>query len=594
VSDFEIAPGVGAGAAVRAYECKPGDPQARPLKVFTVDPSVTRADGAIATVDVPYEPLQPGPIGALFEVECADGDVRFAPLDLESPRILINSGLTPSVPNPAFHQQMVYAVASRAYATFRKALGRLIAWGQDEDGVEQGPALRLKLRPHVKSEGANAVYDKTRREIRFGYIPDPQLPNGRIFACLSHDIIVHEMTHALIDGLRSRFTIPTSADVLGFHEGLADLAAVFHHFLYEDVLAAQIRQVGPKVDQSPMLTRIAANFGLAAIGPAGVRVAVDEHVRYRRDLEAHEMGSVLVTAVFEAFVIMFRRKTERFLRLAGPQPPGFWSEDLVQLLAAKAAELARNFLDIGIRAIDYCPPLDVQLGEYLRAVITADASLVADDPWGYRETLIACFARRGIIPEGVSHLSEEALLWRPPSRPLPPIPQLSFADLRFNGDPSMPASAGELERQARALGAFVTQRQHCAEFGLMPVDVAAGVDPARVQSIRTARRVGPDGQVLFDLVAEVTQRRTVTDPQTGARVKFFGGSTILIGPHGEVRLVISKNIRRQERLDRQLAFQRDSSFWTMKDGRYLLSGEALPIAHAQGRACGLLPPSPLS
>ena len=165
---YEIKPGVALAASVHAYECKPGDPSTRPLRVYAVDPSVKRIEGAIATINVPYEPLLPGPIGHLFEVECADGEQRFAPLDLESPRILINDGLTPAVSSPAFHQQMVYAVASSVYATFRTSLGRLIAWGYDETNPKPGP-MRLKLRPHVASEGANASYIKTDREIRFGY-----------------------------------------------------------------------------------------------------------------------------------------------------------------------------------------------------------------------------------------------------------------------------------------------------------------------------------------------------------------------------------------------------------------------------------------
>ena len=580
---YQIAPGVALGAFVQAYECKAGDPTIRPLRVYAVDPSLSRAEGAIATIQVPYEPLLPGPVGYLFEVECADGEHRYPPLDLESPRILINDGLPPSVTNPAFHQQMAYAVASSVYATFRAALGRLIAWSSDEKPGGAGQPLRLRLRPHVSSEGANASYVKSDREIRFGYDADLKLSEGRQFACLSHDIIAHEMTHALIDGLRARFTVPTNPDVLGFHEGLSDLVAVFHHFLYPEVLAVQIRKVGPEVARSAMLTQIAANFGIETIGAAAVRDAADAHrkVTYNSNLEAHEMGQVLVTAVFEAFVKIYHRKTERYLRLAGPQPPGFWSEDLVQMLAEKASELARNFLHICIRAIDYCPALDLELGDYLRALITADYNLVPDDPWGYRETLINCFADRGIYPRGVLSLSEDALLWRGPNRHLPAIPRLSFSDLRFNGDPSVPASADELKKQAEALGEYITQPQWCDEFGLMPAD-SESVDLPAIQSVRTTRRVGPDGQVLFDLVAEVTQRRMVVDPETGARAKFVGGATIIIGPRGEIRYVISKNIRKQARIDQQFGFQKSSAFWTSQDGQFRQSGWPLQMIH-QGR-----------
>ena len=127
MSLFEIRPGVEQQSRVAAYERGPRDPATRPLRVYAVDPSVARHDGAIATLQVPYEPLEPGPVGKLLAVECRDGDQILTPVDLENPRILIQSGLAPSTGNPAFHQQMVYAVASNTYAAFRAALGRIIA-----------------------------------------------------------------------------------------------------------------------------------------------------------------------------------------------------------------------------------------------------------------------------------------------------------------------------------------------------------------------------------------------------------------------------------------------------------------------------------
>jgi hypothetical protein len=161
---------------------------------------------------------------------------------------------------------------------------------------------------------------------------------------------------------------------------------------------------------------------------------------------------------------------------------------------------------------------------------------------------------------------------------LPPVEELSFSNLRFNGDPSVPASAEELNRQAAALGDFVTQPHQCDEFGLMPADPPR-VEPPSIQSVRTARRVGPDGQVLFDLVAEVTQRRIVVDPETGISAKFVGGATIIIGPRGDIRYIISKNVRQQRRVDKQLAFQRQSPFWTGQDGQFRQSGYPLQLIH---------------
>jgi hypothetical protein len=82
--------------------------------------------------------------------------------------------------------------------------------------------------------------------------------------------------------------------------------------------------------------------------------------------------------------------------------------------------------------------------------------------------------------------------------------------------------------------------------------------------VRTSRRVGPDGQVVFDLIAEVTQRRQVR-PRNGQRgFDFYGGATAIIGPRGEVRYVIAKSVWNKERLEQQRAFMTGSGkkFWS--------------------------------
>src|SRR5258706_15698397 len=96
-------------------------------------------------------------------------------------------------------------------------------------------------------------------------------------------------------------------------------------------------------------------------------------------------------------------------------------------------------------------------------------------------------------------------------------------------------------RQAEALWDYAVQPHVSEEFGLAPIG-SDGVDPPCVQSIRTSRRAGPNGQVLFDLVAEITQLKLVEDA-TGSKAKFLGGCTVILGPEGEIRYLISKNIQ---------------------------------------------------
>ena len=67
-------------------------------------------------------------------------------------------------------------------------------------------------------------------------------PGQRVFTCLSQDIIAHEVTHAVIDGIRTYFTEPTNPDVLAFHEGFADLVRVVRHFSHKEALIETIRR----------------------------------------------------------------------------------------------------------------------------------------------------------------------------------------------------------------------------------------------------------------------------------------------------------------------------------------------------------------
>src|SRR6185295_8125184 len=160
---------------------------------YALDPAASRLSGAIACINVPYEPLNPGPEGRLFSVDNFDGaaNLRYRRVDLDDKALLIKSGHDPTPSDPRFHQQMVYAVCSNVYAMFKRALGRELTWGFERSTDRQ----RLHLQPHAFQE-ANAYYDKSEGVLRFGYVKAPDtpptdrtLPGAYIFTCLSHDVI---------------------------------------------------------------------------------------------------------------------------------------------------------------------------------------------------------------------------------------------------------------------------------------------------------------------------------------------------------------------------------------------------------------------
>jgi hypothetical protein len=89
-----------------------------------------------------------------------------------------------------FHAQNAYAIASRTLAEFEAGLGRRVPW--------DFPGHQLYVVPHGETQ-ANAYYSPDRHALIFGLVPES---NGiKVYSCLSHDIVAHETTHAILDGL---------------------------------------------------------------------------------------------------------------------------------------------------------------------------------------------------------------------------------------------------------------------------------------------------------------------------------------------------------------------------------------------------------
>src|SRR5205823_2802251 len=226
--------------------------------------------------------------------------------------------------------------------------------------------------------------------------PGRNLPGGTVFTCLSHDVVAHETTHALLDGMHHRFMEASNPDVLAFHEAFADIVALFQHFTFPDVLRQQIAQTRGDLASENLLGQLAQQFGEATGRGGALRDALGgvdrktgkwaprppDPAAYHRTAEPHARGSLLVAAVFDAFLAIYRGRVSDLFRIAtggtGVLPAGHLHPDLVARLAREAAKAAGHVLAMCIRALDYCPPVDVTFGEYLRAVITADTELVHD------------------------------------------------------------------------------------------------------------------------------------------------------------------------------------------------------------------------
>jgi hypothetical protein len=440
----------------------------RTLQAYAFDPSQEfdsqTAQVNRAVIRVRWEdPLHAGPVGEYLEVIDVDppSQCAYLPVDLNDKHLLATDGLAPSEGSPQFHQQMVYAVAMKTIANFEEALGRTLHWSPRLNMVrgtrryyEEEYVPRLRIYPHALRE-ANAYYSPNKKAILFGYFnahnADARegLPGGIVFTCLSHDVIAHEMTHAILDGIHRRMLEPTNEDTLAFHEAFADLVAIFQHFTLPGVLEQQIASTRGDLARDNLLGKLAVEFGHATGRGNALRdVLGDEDEKgvwqrhkldptlIQRTGEPHARGAILVAAVFDAFLAIYQARTEDLMRIAtggtSAAPDEHLSKDLVERLADEARQTAQRLLTVAIRALDYLPPVDVNFGDYLRALITSHADLLPDDPRHYRSAIIRSFRDRGIYPRDVRTLSVESLHWDRPTlqqqalldRLLPPVKAL--------------------------------------------------------------------------------------------------------------------------------------------------------------------------
>lgn len=517
------------------------NPPFRKLRGYAFDPSLSlQLDTASINeilYKVPWEDkLKPGPEGEYLKVLDRDPtcDAFYTPVDLNERAILANDGLEPSESNPQFHQQMVYAVAMNTIRNFEKAIGRKVQWSPAR--VMTTPPSRkhnrkrpihfiryvpqLLLYPHA-FRGANAYYSSDRKAVLFGYFNatpasrDLHMPGSIVYSCLSHDIIAHEVTHAILDGMFSRFMETTHPDVAAFHEAFSDIVALFQHFTFPEVIRHEIARIRGSFDAETLLGQLAVEFGKASGSHHSLRDGIGQREKgtwkrqqpdlraYREQFECHDRGAILVAAIFDAFITIYNRRANDLIRIAtggtGILPAGELNPALVNALADAAAKTATHVLHMCIRALDYCPPMDLTYGDYLRALITADAELVADDKHNYRLAFIDAFRKRGIYPDGINNLSVESLIYGG-DEDNPLFDEFSFflADFLVDFKNKM-AYVEDREQIFRYTRNFIVGRGAFGN-GEHPVENWRGLHDYFVEKIGSNRRMARQFELLTGLV----------------------------------------------------------------------------------------------
>jgi Subtilase family len=608
--------------AIKRKIRQPSTPSRR-LRAYALDPSIGKRIDSIAVnetlLSVPWEEkLEPGPVGEYLEVVDVDpaSNKVYEPVDLNRPELLAQDGWAPSEGNPQFHQQMVYAVAMTTIGHFEKALGRLALWAPrrpdetESDGTRR-EVRKLRIYPHALRTD-NAYYSPEKKALLFGYFQsnagegDASPAGSMVFTCLSSDIIAHETTHALLDGLHRRFEEASNPDVLAFHEGFADIVALFQHFTMPELVRFEIARARGSLRVDGLLAGLAKQFGEASgqRGPLRNYVNADPKVLHYPDVaEVHDRGSILVYAVYDAFRMIVERRTKDLLRLAtggsGVLRPGEIHPDLVDRLTVEMCKSAGHVLRMCIRALDYCPPVDITFGEYLRAIVTADLDFVANDQYRYRTAFMEAFRKWNILPRGMRTISEETLAWNTPDETDPKWKWLQDIVATREDDPTEKDRIifkwnADLDRHQilrlqednrlrlwrRLKKAFEGDPSLYGELGLLPgvprYDREGNVKEERpapsgtfeVHSVRPARRATPDGTLAPNtVVAVITQRQAVRVEGSNRFFWFRGGATLIIDPregHEKIRYSIIKNSGSKTRRDLQAKMIKETTLSSLR------------------------------
>ena len=201
-----------------------------------------------------------------------------------------------------------------------------------------------------------------------------------------------------------------------------------------------------------------------------------------------------------------------------------------------ASTTANEFFQLCARALDYCPPVDITFGDYLRALITASVDLKPEDDRGIRQALMQAISRARHLP-GIRDASSRRM--RSAGRACPSGPRdrsrmrcrPSSAEITdpTNGQREEAASSSSaipsgLTKAQKDLNGEILRQYASENAARLGFDADPALPPDAqpyAPSFHQVFRVTPDGRLRIDMVVELVQTRRVPfDPPFPRRDRF--------------------------------------------------------------------------
>ncbi|HVQ68575.1 MAG TPA: serine protease [Bradyrhizobium sp.] len=368
-----------------------------PVRVYFKDPAVAASNEAAGFDDeftTPWEPgLGDGPTSARFAVVDYDATKNV----LTPPAIWSrtkNCYLAPDGKTVLddttkklyqYHQLSVWAIVQNTLDFFESGagLGRRISWAFEGN--------RLIIVPHA-GYGENAYYDRASKSLQLYWFDNEK---GTVFTCLSSDIVNHEFGHAVLDGLRPYYFESVGAQTAAFHEFMGDLTAILMAFRNNAFRKVVLEESNGELTNAQLLAGLAREFGEATTNTPYLRTGLNKTTmkKLAGNLEPHALSEVLTGAMFDILMGVFakhqKNEVKRWKAGRSSKPSD----------RRALADTVPRMQMLAIQPLDLLPPCAVTFRDYALAVLRAEQVANPTDPSGYRQLMIDCFIKRGILEE---------------------------------------------------------------------------------------------------------------------------------------------------------------------------------------------------
>jgi hypothetical protein len=439
------------------------------------------------------------------------------------------------------------------------ALGRQVQWAF--------PGEQLLVVPRA-GDLPNAFYHRDSHSLLLYYFDAENGTPQTVYCALSQDIVTHEASHAVIDGIAPDLYHAGSPDSLAIHEALADLTAVLVSLDNRELRNTRSHS-SQEMLGSTRFSRVAEQFGAWRGQGQALRDVYNDRTLDPHEPDSakrvdpaspHSLSEVLSGAVFRVF-----DRTLSSIEAGGSLPLALLDHlPLGESLGNPRTRVricVNRIANLIYKGLDWLPPGEVSLADYARSMLAADLFYLPDFPT-QREWLTEECRRRQIFSPGAGSFD-----------PTPALGHIDFTRLAAGGEACRRFANDHRKHLGIPGSCRISIQQRVVQAAgqkLFTADDMSGI--VRLAGPRRPIRPPADApQLLLLKVAWETRRPHSLGAEYGAGRKVKVGLTLALRPDGTVHALL-RGCEDPEATSRANGFLQ----------RLALAGALLPPGQARG------------